>query len=855
MIETGQAHTQAAPAAGAIRAIWRDPLAWLLALSGLFLVAVWAIWLTRPGEEQPFKEYTGLAGLPAGLLVVLATVRLRRADKLDAATRSMWSICAIALVTYGVGASLGLFSQSVPGWQALEPLGLALQILTYPIAWAALAVVPGPSRSATDFLLVSLDVTIIVWSIAMLGWHLWLYPVARSSGASLTTTITAAAFPVLDLAMIGAVFATVLRTPRLGTAVALAIVCGAMVAALAGDTVAATQYLREGYQRGGLTGLLYAGAWFGIAAALYAQWRVPQAWRNARGMTDYWRGFAVVPYVAVAIAFALPVLSAWDDQETLRQHVPATGILMALVVARLAVTVRENARLGAAEREMLATAMEQTTDAVVVTNRRGAVTYVNRAFSRITGYPAEEVVGRPMSEMRGDTGFWSGAEVRSLVTRGESWAGRMEGRRRDGGTFHVHMTVAPLRDRAGARVGSVGVAKDISREQELEAELAQAQRMEAIGRLAGGVAHDFNNILTVINGFSELALTELPKDDPVAEDIAEISRAAERAASLTRALLAFSRRQVMRPQAVNLNEVVAGMTPMLGVLLGGTVEVEVKPADKLGWVMADRAQLEQVILNLASNARDAMPEGGRLTIATRNTTLSEKQARAQVGASAGPHVVLTVADTGAGMTPEVREHAFEPFFTTKERGKGTGLGLSTVIGVVQQSGGSIHVESKPGAGSEFTIYLPRVSRPEKPGAAEEAPAERPAFRGTETILVAEDEDAVRTFVERTLRQSGYRVLTAANGAEALELARHEPHIHLLFTDMVMPGMTGRELAARLAAMRPAMPAVYASGYSDEALRDDFSQEAGVPYLAKPFTAEALLTRVREALDGPSARNG
>jgi PAS domain S-box-containing protein len=535
--------------------------------------------------------------------------------------------------------------------------------------------------------------------------------------------------------------------------------------------------------------------------------------------------------------------------ELLRQHLPATGLLMALVVARLAVTARENSRLAADEREMLATAVDQTTDAIVVTNRVGAVTYVNPAFVRITGYSAEEVMGGYMTDLGGDTGTWRGEEVRTVLARGESWAGRMEGRRRDGEPFQVTMTVAPLRDQTGALAGSVGVAKDTSREQELEAELAQAQRMEAIGRLAGGVAHDFNNILTVVNGFSELALNELPQDHPVREDIAEISRASDRAASLTRALLAFSRRQVMRPQAVNLNEVVTGMTPMLGVLMGDEVELVFKPSDSLGWAMADRAQLEQVILNLASNARDAMPEGGRLTVGTRNVTLTEKHVRTHYGASPGPHVALSIADTGTGMTPEVLEHAFEPFFTTKERGKGTGLGLSTVIGVVQQSGGSIQVDTKPGVGTELTIYLPRVQKPARAPADESrTPAPRVAG-GSETILVAEDEAPVRAFVERTLRQSGYRVLTAANGAEALELARREPHLHLLFTDMVMPGMSGRELAGRLAEIRPGLPAIFASGYSDEALREDFSEDPNVPYLSKPFTAEALLMRIRNTLDG------
>jgi len=862
VIETGQTRPQGNIEPNLASGMLRDPLAFLLGFAGLSLVVAWLLWFLQPTTHDTFRDWTGLAGLPAGVLAALASLRLRRARKLDPGTRRMWALAALALVVYGIGALLNLVALHWTAGPYLGPVAFGLEIATYAIAWIALSALPGSARSKTDFTLISLDFAIIAWSTMMVAWHLWLYPAARQVGADVITAAGVAIFPALDIVIVGTVGSAALRAPHRGTAVALWLVCGAMAVTLVGDVAAGPDMLRASYRPGGVVGLLYSAAWFGIGAAIYAQWRIPQRRRTPRHPLERWRALALLPYVAVALAVTVPVVSAWDDQETLRQHVPAAGLLMALVIARLGVTARENARLAAAERERLATVVEQTTDGVVITNQRGIVTYVNPAFTVITGFAEEDVVGRPMSALEGgDPGIWSAEEVRAVLARGETWAGRMEGRRRDGEPFAVLMTVAPLRDRRGTISGSVGVARDILRERELEMELAQAQRMEAIGRLAGGVAHDFNNILTVINGFSELALTELDGDHPVREDIAEISRASDRAASLTRALLAFSRRQVMRPQPVHLNEVVAGMAPMLEVLMGEAVQISVKPADNLGWAMADRAQLEQVILNLASNARDAMPEGGRLTITTRNVNLTEKYARGHFGASPGPHVALSIADTGVGMTPEVKEHAFEPFFTTKERGKGTGLGLSTVIGVVQQSGGSIELQTKPGSGTELTVYLPRAARPAPPQPKKVAAPEPRPSGGSETILVVEDEGPVRAFVERTLRQAGYRVLTAANGAEALSVARKERGIQLLFTDMVMPGMTGRELAAKLAEMRPGLPAVFASGYSEEALKEGFGDQAGIPYLAKPFAAEALLGRVREALDagprgsGPARRNG
>jgi CheY-like chemotaxis protein len=304
----------------------------------------------------------------------------------------------------------------------------------------------------------------------------------------------------------------------------------------------------------------------------------------------------------------------------------------------------------------------------------------------------------------------------------------------------------------------------------------------------------------------------------------------------------------MQPSKVDLNEVVGGLTPMLRVLLGEDVELVAEWDHELGLVLIDRGQIEQVIVNLAVNARDAMPGGGKLTIATANAKIDARYARSHVGAVPGPQVKLVISDTGIGMTPEVMEHAFEPFFTTKAHGKGTGLGLSTVIGVVQQSGGTIDVASAPGAGSVFTILLPRAGGASEPDGT--AGRTNPMRGGSETILVAEDQDAVRLYVERVLIRAGYRVLAAANGQDALALAKTLPHVDLLFTDMVMPGLSGPELAKLLTAIHPGVRTLYASGYSDEALNLGFANEGRVPYLAKPFSTDGLLTRIREVLDSP-----
>ena len=383
-----------------------------------------------------------------------------------------------------------------------------------------------------------------------------------------------------------------------------------------------------------------------------------------------------------------------------------------------------------------------------------------------------------------------------------------------------------------------------------EEQLRQWQRVEAIGRLAGGVAHDFNNLLMTILGCSELLLRDFDPQDPRREEVEEIRRAAQRATSLTHQLLAFGRRQVLQPQVLGLNEIVENMNRMLRRLIGEDIQFLTILTPGLWPVKVDPGQIEQVIMNLVVNARDAMPDGGRLTIETANVNLDAEYARRHIAVKPGAYVMLAVTDTGCGMDVVTRSHLFEPFFTTKEKGKGTGLGLSMVYGIIKQSGGNIWAYSEIGKGSTFKMYLPKVEeavRSYKP--KEPIPV---IARGTETILLVEDEEAVRTMICRVLQGSGYRILEARHGKEALEICRqHTGPIHLMVTDVIMPQMSGRELAEQLAPARPEMKVLFMSGYPDNAIVHHGVLESGTAFLQKPFTLNALENKVREVLGSSS----
>ncbi len=379
-----------------------------------------------------------------------------------------------------------------------------------------------------------------------------------------------------------------------------------------------------------------------------------------------------------------------------------------------------------------------------------------------------------------------------------------------------------------------------------EAQLRQAQKMEAVGRLAGGVAHDFNNLLSVIIGYAQFAQEGLPEDSPLRADIEEIRQAGERAAGLTRQLLAFSRKQVLQPVVLDLNEAVARMDKMLRRLLGEDVQFQTLLTDDLGRVRADPGQLEQVVVNLAINARDAMPEGGKLTIETGNADLDENYVADHPDAKVGPHVYFAISDTGVGMDAATREKIFEPFFTTKERGRGTGLGLSTVYGIIKQSGGNIWVYSEPGRGTTFKVYLPRAEDTSEPKAVE---APKHAERGTETILVLEDEPGVRRLAEQVLSSAGYTVLAAENAEQATELFKaNQDKVAMLLSDVVLPGTGGPALARQLQAIQPGLKVLFMSGYTDNAIVHHGVLDAGVNFLEKPLRPDALLKKVRSVLD-------
>ena len=391
-------------------------------------------------------------------------------------------------------------------------------------------------------------------------------------------------------------------------------------------------------------------------------------------------------------------------------------------------------------------------------------------------------------------------------------------------------------------------SRDRSRRRQLEAELIQAQKMEAIGRLAGGVAHDFNNLLTVINGFSELLLSATPPEDPRHVDLSEIVSAGRRAATLTRQLLAFSRRQVFQPTTIDLNSILSGLEKMLARLIGADVQLILRLAPRLHPVNADAGQIEQVLINLVVNARDAMPQGGRITVETCNVQVDEAHASLHPGSRAGPHARVEVTDTGTGITEEVRRHLFEPFFTTKEKGKGTGLGLSTAHGIIRQSGGSIDVSSAPGQGASFRIYLPRSEATLAPPDLE---LQVPEGKGTETILVAEDMETVRRLARTVLEATGYRVLLASDGTEALKICEEwQGAIHLLLTDVVMHSISGPELAVLVRRAHPETRILFMSGYSDRSLDEVGPSGTDATFLQKPFTIEGLRAKVREALARP-----
>jgi PAS domain S-box-containing protein len=505
--------------------------------------------------------------------------------------------------------------------------------------------------------------------------------------------------------------------------------------------------------------------------------------------------------------------------------------------------------------ENLASLIAASPLAVVMLDVEGRVRSWNPAAERLFGWTASEVVGRPLPVVPGAQREEAQRIVEGAL-RGESFMGVETQRlRKDGSLVDVSISVAPVKGQGDTVTGTIAVLADIGERAQLESQLRQAQKMEAVGRLAGGIAHDFNNLLTAIIGYAGLLVRGL--GEPAMQRRAQaIGKAAERAAELTSQLLSFSRQQVMASRVLDLNSVIARFDAVLRRIIGEEVRLVTVTKPGLWPIRADPGRIEQVLMNLAVNARDAMPQGGTLTLETANVELDEAFVRVNPGAEAGPHVLLSVKDTGLGMAPDVQKRIFEPFFTTKAVGSGTGLGLATVYGVVKQSAGYISLETATGKGTIFRVYLPKAVRtadesnwPDEALPHSPPPAPLPDERPTETVLLVEDEDVVRDLARETLEERGYTVIAARHAGEALLIAeRHPGPLHLLLTDVVMPHMGGRELSERVATLRPGTKVLFVSGYTDDEVLRHGVMEAEVAFLQKPFTPEVLLDRVRALLE-------
>jgi len=530
------------------------------------------------------------------------------------------------------------------------------------------------------------------------------------------------------------------------------------------------------------------------------------------------------------------------------------GVVIGILVMCQDVTERKRAE---ETLRLLNSAVLQSRESVLITDAQLAlpgprVVFVNPAFTKMTGYTEEEIIGKTPRILQGpqtDENVLS--RLRQQLGRGEMFEGEAINYRKDGTPFDLEWQAAPIRDAAGQVTHYLAFQRDITARKRFEAQMFQSQKMETVGRLAGGVAHEFNSIMTAIIGQSEILIGDLPEGSSLANSALEISKAAARAATLTRQLLAYGRKQFLHPETLDLNKFITGMDGVFRHLMGGGVQTQIISAPGLRAIKADAGQIEQVIMNLAMNARDAMPNGGNLTLETASVSFGEESLYRYPELKAGDYVMLAITDTGLGMSAEVKARVFEPFFSTKEVGQGTGLGLSTCYGIIKQSGGHISVYSEIARGSTFKIYLPQVEEEAEVSTRSPTPHELPG--GTETILLVEDDPALREMASTLLRRLGYTVYPAADGIEALSLKQQHGvgHIDLLFTDVVMPHMSGKELSDRVRASHPHTRILFTSAYTENAIIHQGVFSKGLALLQKPFTPSALASKLREVLDQPS----
>jgi PAS domain S-box-containing protein len=694
---------------------------------------------------------------------------------------------------------------------------------------------------------VLLNAGILTVGVALVAWVLFADPLLSLAGLTALGRTVAVVYLIADIALIGVVACLVLDSEP-GTPV-MRLFAGSVVALLVGDGLAASG---SGWPAVPLSELAYF--------AQYALWGAavlhPSIATSARPSET--REHPITPRRLAALMAATLIAPAVLALQGIEGNVDVAAItlgsvaMVALVVAAMADLISE--QTAAMQRRLtLEAALRETSETlraildssplpIIVVDREHRVLFWSRAAEQLFGYTADETQGKRLPILMAEE------SNRTLVPRvlaGESIAVQeLPCQTKDGHVIKVRAHFAPIRDDPGKVRGAISLMEDTSEVELLEAQLFEARKLESVGRLAGGIAHDFNNILTAVIGYADLSLDE-PAGTDVSEYVVGIRDAAERAAGLTQQLLAFSRRQILQLQVLDVNEVVGGLQSMLRRLIGEQIELRIAPDPAAGCLRADRTQLEQVILNLALNSRDAMPSGGELVIGTSHQryTAANRQRPREIGP--GEYAVISVTDTGLGMDAQTRDHIFEPFFTTKSQGRGTGLGLATTYGIIKQSDGSVLVDSTPGRGTTFRLFFPSVER--AVAVSEEAP--RPVGRRTGRILLVEDEPVLRDIAQRVLVRAGFDVTAAADPGEAIIAAETGPEpFDLLLTDVVMPGMRGPELARRLRNSRPELRVLLASGYAEEIVDSDRHED---PLLAKPFSPETLLAAV-DAVMGPAA---
>ena len=831
----------------------RDPATWFVAALIVF-ASGYTVWLALGLGVPPLAAATGGAGtIPGAILVGVLALQVRRRRIFRALDqRAGWlivGVCALYWVSAFTTPTSGATSapQSV-GDAVLYVAGLGL----YPLLWWGLPALSSVRPSRLNMTIFSLDNMIVAWAGAMVLWHLLLYPLGRDAGASVGAVVLVAVSPAADLSLVLLAFGLSRVHMRGVGRPAMRLLVVAFMCVFAVDVSISVASLAPSQSVAVLPDLFRSWFWAVLALILLALLRYRDG--SSEAGDHEIPSISWLPYAAIAVAFVLPAVVSWGDLSMLEQHIPASTVLIVFVLLRLGATARQNAGLVAAAAARHSEArfqalVQHASDLVALTDADSRVRYVTPSAARDFGLDRVALDDAPFTELLHPDDAAKGRAVLAEVagTPGSTRRAEWRLRRADGSYCETEMLVSNMLDVPDVG-GLVLTARDIgdrTARHRLEVELSRVQRMEAIGQLAAGIAHDFNNLLTAASGYAQLVRDTLPAGDPRLPDLDEIVTATDRGSVLVRQLLAFGRRQVMQPEVVDLNAIVEGIVPMLHRLLGEHIELASRSAAELGHVRADPSQLEQVVVNLASNARDAMPDGGRLTIETANVELDEAYVHDHASVVPGPYVMLAVSDTGVGMDATTLAHMFEPFFTTKGPDRGTGLGLATVYGIVNGSGGHVWAYSEPGQGTSFKVYLPRIDEPARPHAEERRAV---PMGGAETILLVEDEEAVRAYATRVLRRFGYQVIAAASPGEALALPTGEiARVGLLVTDVIMPGHNGPELVARLAARAPGLRVLYVSGYAEQSVINH-GLDQGAAFLAKPFSPETLAQKVRELLD-------